>query len=165
MYPSNDISDQPLPSFEEYPPAFWEDARMWCLLDRKPWLQLNGSMSCGKPYQEYLDRRMGREADERIEAVHRLHKHVRIIRPEGLRAELAQASRNYTTALFIHRDFLTEECIQRLLSGTVTTDTAQNLLSIQAQVIAHLEEFDDGGDFFAFLSWVKSPACWEGLVS
>jgi hypothetical protein len=128
-----------------------------------PWLQLNGSRACEAPYQEHLDKRPGPEEAERIQAVRTLNEHARTIRPDALSAELSQACRNYTTSLLVRREFLTEESVQTLAAGTVTPDMDRAAHSLQAQVIEPLEGFDDGGDLFAHLAWVKSPACWEEL--
>ncbi len=159
MHPSSEVS------FEERSPAFWDDARMWCLLHQMPWLQLNGSRACEPPYQEHLDKGPGPEEAERILAVRTLNDHVRTIRPDDLSAERSQTCRNYTTSLFVHRGLLTEEAVQTLAAGTVTLDIERAAHSLQAQVIEHLDGFDDGGDLFAHLAWVKSPGSWEELVA
>lgn len=150
-------------SKQERSPAFWDDARMWCLLHQMPWLQLNGSRSCEAPYQEHLNKDPEPEETELIQAVRTLNEHVRSIRPYALSAELSQTCRNYTTSLLVHRGLLTEEGVQTLAAGTVTSDIDRIAHSLQAQVIEHLERFEDGGRPFAHLAWVKSPTCWEEL--
>ncbi len=158
MHSPNEISEQ------ERSPAFWDDARMWCLLHQMPWLPLNGFRSCEAPYQEHLNKDPEPEETERIQAVRTLNEHARTIRPDALSAILSQTCRNYTTSLLVHRGLLTEESVQTLAAGTVTSDIDRAAHSLQAQVIEHLEGFDDGGDPFVHLAWVKSPACWKELV-
>lgn len=146
-------------------PAFWDDARMWCLLHHMPWLQLNGSRACGVPYLKYLRKHSpGPEEQHSIKAVRTIFDHVKATRPPGVRDVLAQASRNYTTALCARHGLLTAKTTPLLAAGTVTPEVARGIAALYQHVLQHLTDFDDGGDLFAFMAWVKNPACWRSLL-
>ena len=167
MHPSNDISDQPLPSFEEYPPAFWEDARMWCLLEGRPWVQLGGSRGCGALYLRHLrNENPGEEEKGALKALVILNEHVRQERPESLGGELAQALRNYTVALFVHTTAGRESLAHIQEDRGVPADIANRVAGLQRRVLEHLQTHELGSlnDLWAWTAWTRSPTCWEELA-
>lgn len=146
--------------------AFWDRARMWCLLKGMPWVQLNGSRACGVLYLRHLRRNTpGDEERDSLRALGLLYDHVGQHRLDDLIGLEAYGRKNYALALLVHSDDGGDVLSRIAAAETIPADIADRVTDLQRRVRTHLAKRDMDHDLFASLAWVKSPACWNELVA